>query len=149
MRRLMLIISALTLLACGTAAAQRAELARPLLSSASASLLYTAWPAGPLDPQGLVGERLDTVPRQLRPTYWKEGGIVGAAVAGIPSALFAGALCAYLEYPRTGCVGETLLGGVIGGGVGFLLGALVGGQFNKTPRPLPTDSPAATRRMPP
>ena len=143
MRRLPLIISALTLLACGSAAAQQAEIAWPLLSNASTSPIYTTWPAGPLDFRGLVRDQVDTVPRQIKPTYWKEGGLVGAAVAGIPSALLVRELCLYLEYPRTGCVGETLLGGVIGGGVGFLLGALVGGQFNKAPRPLPADSAQA------
>src|SRR5260370_21510032 len=62
-------------------------------------------------------------------THWIVGGLVGAAVVGVGSAATAqGGLCD--ESPRGGC---TILWGGMGAAVGFIVGALIGGQFSKAP----------------
>jgi hypothetical protein len=72
------------------------------------------------------------VARQIRPTYWKEGGIVGALAAGAFLGWLADGFCNYSE-SGGGCTGA-LVGGALGGGlIGFLTGALIGGQFPKQP----------------
>jgi hypothetical protein len=78
----------------------------------------------------------DTTPRRIRPTYWKEGAIVGGLTLGILGAVFGAGICAYSE-TEGNCTGATLLGlfgGVLTGGT---LGALIGGQF---PKASPSDS---------
>jgi hypothetical protein len=64
------------------------------------------------------------------PTHWVEGGIIGAAALGILGAALTGGLCAYSDTNRR-CTGATIGGGVMGAGVGFVLGALIGGSFPK------------------
>lgn len=67
-------------------------------------------------------------PRALPRTYWLEGGITGGIGLGLVAAVLYGALC--LEESQS-CTGSTIGGAVFGGGLGFTVGALVGGQFHK------------------
>jgi hypothetical protein len=68
-----------------------------------------------------------------RPTNWREGGIVGAVIFGLALASLAGGLCASSDTDQD-CTGATLLGAAAGGGMGFVIGALVGGLFPKGPQ---------------
>jgi hypothetical protein len=71
--------------------------------------------------------------RQIKPTYWKEGGIIGAVAAGAFMTYFAGGFCAMADGNRS-CTGAMIGGALIGSGVGFALGGLIGGAFPKGPR---------------
>jgi len=62
-------------------------------------------------------------------TYWLEGGVVGAIGLGLFTAVLDGGLC-----ESQNCTGSTVAGAVFGGGLGFAVGALVGGQFRKPAR---------------
>ena len=132
MLRCFLIVCASSTLLVATATAQTAPLAWAPLSNVSSSPLYAVPSRGPLSPGSLIGEQSDTVARQIRPTYWKEGGIVGALAAGTFLGWLAHGFCNYSE-SGGGCTGA-LVGGALGGGlIGFLTGALIGGQFPKHP----------------
>jgi hypothetical protein len=68
-------------------------------------------------------------PPPARPrTYWLEGGSVGGIGLGVFGALHG--LCADSDVQHN-CTGSTLGVGVLGAGVGFTVGALIGGQFRK------------------
>ena len=115
-----------------TARAQTQAVTWPPLSHLSASSLYIDRLPTPLDHHLLAGESPDTVARQIRPTHWKEGGLVGGVVSGIFFAWLAHGLCTYYDESSNRNCGLKLVGGaVFGGGLGFGLGALVGGQFPK------------------
>jgi uncharacterized membrane protein YeaQ/YmgE (transglycosylase-associated protein family) len=73
------------------------------------------------------------VVRQIRPTHWKEGGLVGALAVGAFGGWLGNEICRTSDDTGSGCTGA-VLGGALGGGVlGFLIGALIGGQFPKHP----------------
>ena len=69
---------------------------------------------------------LDSVPRQISPTYWKEGALVGGVVTGLGLAVWVDAWCRGDD-----CGGPVTGGFVLGAVLGGLTGALVGGQFPK------------------
>ena len=76
---------------------------------------------------------LDSVRREIRPTHWKKGALIGGAVTGVGLLLLVDGFCRSSD---TGCEGgdvpmALLAGGVIGG----LVGALIGGQFPKAEAP--------------
>jgi hypothetical protein len=60
----------------------------------------------------------------IKRTYWLEGGVLVGGAVGIWSGLSLASVCRN----RTGC---GLAGGAIGAFVGFVVGALVGGQVAK------------------
>ena len=114
-------------------AAQTARPAWPPLSQSSPSR-YASSAVGPLRVRAFAAEPADTVARQIKPTYWKEGGVIGA----VPMAVFLGwlthGLCQDSDGGGGGCT-RALVGGALGGGLaGFLAGALIGGQFPKHPK---------------
>jgi hypothetical protein len=136
--RCFLIVCASSTLLVATATAQTVPLSWAPLSNVSSSSLYAVPSRGPLRPGSLIGEQGDTVARQIRPTYWKEGGIVGALAAGAFLGWLAHGFCSYSE-SEGGCTGA-LVGGALGGGlIGFLTGALIGGQFPKHPKSAPPE----------
>jgi hypothetical protein len=76
----------------------------------------------------------DSVPRQIRPTHWKKGALIGGLATGLGFALLADAFCRSsdaIDDCRGVFTGGFLAGGVLGG----LLGALIGGQFPKDEGP--------------
>jgi hypothetical protein len=85
---------------------------------------------GAKPPPGMMLVLGDTIPRPIRPTYWKEGAIVGGVVLGLLGAAFGGGMCAYADQ-RQNCTGATLGGVLVGSLTGVSLGALLGGQFHK------------------
>jgi hypothetical protein len=73
---------------------------------------------------------VDSVRRQIRPTHWKEGALVGGIVTGLGLALLIDGLC---SSDSGGNCGSAVTGGLLGGGVvGGVVGALIGGQFPKS-----------------
>jgi hypothetical protein len=130
--RCFLIVCASSILLVATATAQRVPLAWAPLSNLSSSPLYDLPLGGPLTPGSLLAEQADSVARQIQPTHWKEGGLVGALAVGAFGAWLGSEICRNSD-TGSGCTGVAL-GGALGGGVlGFLIGALIGGQFPKQP----------------
>jgi hypothetical protein len=126
----LLIVCASSILLVAPATAQTVPLAWAPLSNLSSSPLYDLPVRGPLAPGSLLAEQADSVVRQIRPTHWKEGGLVGALAVGAFGAWFGNEICRNSD-TGGGCTG-LMLGGALGGGVlGFLIGALIGGQFPK------------------
>jgi hypothetical protein len=65
-----------------------------------------------------------THPHSIAPTYWLEGGVIGALVVGLWAGTGSRDFCEW----SAGC---QVLVGVLSGAVGFVPGALVGGLFPK------------------
>jgi hypothetical protein len=101
----------------------------PQLSGLTSSPIYQSRPGTEEDLQ-FSRKSPDTLLRQIKPTHWKEGGLVGALLVGALGAWFGNEICRNDEV-EDDCTGLILRGGVGGGAAGFLLGALVGGQFPK------------------
>lgn len=131
MLRLILIVGMLSSLVGHSAAAQAGAVSWPGLSRSSASSLYSNRPSTPLSQPSLAQEAPDSVPRQIRPTHWKEGGLVGALVLGGFGIWFGNELCRNVDDASVSCAGAMIGGGLGGGVLGFLIGALIGGQFPK------------------
>jgi uncharacterized membrane protein YeaQ/YmgE (transglycosylase-associated protein family) len=72
------------------------------------------------------------VPMPRGNTYWKEGGVIGAVLLGIIGAVLLDGICGDNSAGEH-CGTETVGGAVIGAGVGFAAGALIGAQFPKGP----------------
>jgi len=60
------------------------------------------------------------------PTYWLEGGLIGGIGLGAFFASEAGGLC-----ESSNCTPARVAVGLLGAGLGFTVGALIGGQFPK------------------
>jgi hypothetical protein len=91
--RRLLIGCASSVLLIQTASAQTAALSWPPLSHLSESSLYTDRTTTPLSPRSLTREAPDTIVRQIRPTHWKEGGLVGALLLGAFGIWFGNEIC--------------------------------------------------------
>lgn len=73
---------------------------------------------------------LDSVRRDIQPTHWKEGALIGGVSVGLGMAILASGFCGYSD--NGGDCGGTFTAGLLAGGVlGGLVGALIGGQFPK------------------
>jgi hypothetical protein len=98
--------------------------------SLAASVLSRDLPRGPLS----VGWSLtpsDTLVRDIRPTYWKEGAAVGGLAGAVGGALVGLWACGMSDEVGKDCTG-TAIGGGVGGAVLLAIpGALIGGQFEK------------------
>jgi hypothetical protein len=137
--RCVLIVCASSTLLLDSAGAQNQAVAWPALSQLSASSLYTERPSTPLNLHLVAGEPADTVARQIKPTHWKEGGIVGALLLGAFGVWFGNEVCRNSEGGGS-CAGALVGGGLGGGLIGFLTGALIGGQFPKHPKSTPAEA---------
>jgi hypothetical protein len=73
----------------------------------------------------------DSVRREIRPTHWKEGALIGGVVTGLGLAVWLNGWC----HDSDDCRGVVPASLVAGGLVGGLVGALVGAQFPKTEDP--------------
>ena len=139
MLRCFLTVCASCTLLLDSARAQNQAVAWPPLSQLSASSLYIERPSTPLDLHLLAGEPPDTVPRQIKPTHWRQGGLVGALLLGGVGAWFANEFCRNFDESGNGCGGFAIRGALGGGITGFLIGALIGGQFPKHPKSAPSE----------
>jgi len=73
---------------------------------------------------------LDSVQRDIQPTHWKEGALIGGVSVGLGMAILANGFCRSSD--NGGDCGGTFTMGLLAGGVlGGLVGALIGGQFPK------------------
>jgi hypothetical protein len=131
--RCFLIVCLSCTLLVATARGQAQAVTWPPLSQPSVSSLYIERPGTPLHFRLLDGEPPDTVPRQIKPTHWREGGMVGSLLVGAFSVWFGNEICRYVEDGGNGCAGFMIRGAIAGGITGFLIGALIGGQFPKHP----------------
>jgi hypothetical protein len=76
---------------------------------------------------------LDSVRRDIRPTHWKKGALIGGVVTGLGLALLVDGFCRDSD---TDCQGGAVPMALLAGGVfGGLVGALIGGQFPKAEDP--------------
>jgi hypothetical protein len=72
----------------------------------------------------------------VRPNHWLSGGLIGAALLGVVGVALAAGLCDD-DSGVDSCAGPIAGTALLGVGLGFTIGALVGGQ-------IPKDSPAPT-----
>jgi hypothetical protein len=79
----------------------------------------------------VLQERGDSVERDIRPTHWKEGALVGGLIGVAAGALLGAAICRNSENTTGDCTGSTVGGGLIVGLVLAIPGALIGGQIPK------------------
>jgi hypothetical protein len=72
--------------------------------------------------------------RSTRPTYWLTGGLIGGVAMGVLGAVVGAGLCADddTDHSTGTCILAGLGGAAIFGGVGFTVGALIGGLFPKS-----------------
>ena len=99
--------------------------------------------AGPR-PSGLLGVAargplrqsltFDSVRRDIPPTHWKAGALIGGMSAGVGLALLASGFCRSSDNGGD-CGGAFTAGFLTGGVVGGLVGALIGGQVPKAEAP--------------
>ena len=86
---------------------------------------FRSWSANPGTAHGMlhpVGSMSDGITSKR--SHWVLGGIIGAvAVGGLTAAETSNGMC---QDSGAGC---TVFTGVIGAAVGFVVGALIGGQF--------------------
>ncbi len=69
---------------------------------------------------------------RLAPTYWKEGALIGGIPMAILGAIAGHGLCEWAdESGNDNCVLAAVGTGVLSGGVGAIVGALIGAQFHK------------------
>lgn len=94
-----------------------------------ASILFSAAAPGPLR-LAQAGERKDSV-RDIRPTHWKEGALVGGLLGAVGGALVGRVVCGMSDEFNKNCTGSTVVGAVGGAVLLAIPGALIGGQFRK------------------
>jgi len=102
-------------------------------------VLFDRAQGGPLQ-RSLAEAARDTTRRQIRPTYWKEGALIGVVLGTIGGALVGHGLCGMSEEFHKDCTGSLFLGGLLGAVLLAVPGALIGGQFPKGP-PAGSDRP--------
>jgi hypothetical protein len=68
---------------------------------------------------------------RIRPTYWKEGPLIGGVLGAVGGALLGHGVCELSEESRKNCTGSLFPGGVLGAALLAIPGALIGGQFPK------------------
>ena len=78
-------------------------------------------------------EPSDSLRQQIRPTYWKEGALIGGALGAVLGAAAGYGLCEAGDEATKHCTGNLVLGGVFGAALVAIPGALLGGQFSKEP----------------
>ena len=64
------------------------------------------------------------------PTHWLEGGLIGGVIVGALGVTLAEGLCG-LSDSQASCGGAGIRGALVGGSLGFCIGALIGGQVPK------------------
>jgi hypothetical protein len=123
MRVLLLLVAYLTL-----HPSMGAAQSRPL--SPTASALFISGARGPLYRAGLR-EATDTVRREISPTYWREGALIGSAVGALGGLLVGQFICEQSEGQGESCMTTRVTAVLASALLLALPGALIGGQFSK------------------
>jgi hypothetical protein len=97
------------------------------------SVLFTAHPA----PTERATAADTTNAPSVRPTHWKKGLLIGGVIGGLGVGGLAYALCEELRETQESCLGPGLGGVALGGVIGGITGALIGGAFPKTTETTP------------
>jgi tetrahydromethanopterin S-methyltransferase subunit D len=100
---------------------------RPPVGPVSSPLVGTPAPRW----RTALESQADTVERQIQPTHWKEGALVGGVLGALGGALLGHAICTQSEQPEKNCTGTTVIGAVFSAAILAIPGALIGGQFPK------------------
>jgi hypothetical protein len=103
-----------------------AQDAPQMLGRAHPSPVWSVMARGPLQ-QPLA---IDSVQRQIRPTHWKKGALIGGLAMGLGFAYLADGFCRSSD-TIDDCGGALPAGFLLGGVLGGFIGALIGGQFPK------------------
>ncbi len=93
------------------------------------SLLWSRSERAPLHATSALAPS-DSVPRNIQPTYWKEGALIGGVAGGFAGAVLSAAFCENSETAGS-CAGTTVGGALVGAVLLGVPGALIGGQFPK------------------
>lgn len=80
----------------------------------------------------LPADTTTTIPQ----THWATGAIIGGATLGLLTAGLASGFCGYGETGEHDCTTRTIVGFLMGAGVGAALGAFIGARFPKHPKPV-------------
>jgi uncharacterized protein YcfJ len=73
----------------------------------------------------------DTTPRNIQPTHWKQGLLVGGAIGAAGFGALGYGLCHELSESQTSCLGTALGTAAVGAVIGGVTGALIGGAVRK------------------
>ena len=95
-----------------------------------ASIVFSGSARGPLS-VAWSSEPRDSVVRDIRPTYWKEGALVGGLLGAVGGALLGGGFCRMSDDVGKDCTASTVVGAVGGAVLLAIPGALIGGQVSK------------------
>jgi hypothetical protein len=85
---------------------------------------------GPLSTLRLI-QPADSIERDIRPTYWKEGALVGGLIGLAGGALLGVVVCAQSDEVGNSCTGSAAAGALGGALILAIPGALIGGQMHK------------------
>jgi hypothetical protein len=121
---------ALALLGVRPAAAQAPAQIVPTLAAAS----FTAELA-PSAPERDLAALTAELRRATRPSHWLAGGLIGGALLGAGGLAFTAGMCNE-DSGSDNCTRPIIGSALVGAGLGFTIGALIGGQ-------IPRDVPAA------
>lgn len=94
------------------------------------SSVLTSTAPGPLR-AAVLQQPGDSVKRDIRPTHWKEGALVGGLTGAVGGAVLGTAVCRNSEEVGKSCTGTAIASGLIAGLVLTIPGALIGGQMHK------------------
>ena len=103
----------------------------PVAEAQQTSSYLNVAPVSPSFGPGPVSDR--RVAFERGSSYWAEGGGAGAVVLGLLGIMFAARGCADLDLrgSSNSCVGPMLGSALLGAGLGFTIGALVGARVPK------------------
>jgi len=122
-------VSATLLLLLGLAVSSSPAAGQLAVRGPAASILFSGATPSPLDIDALL-QPGDSIERDIRPTHWKEGALVGGLVGAVGGILLGRFVCGLDESNRS-CTGYTVGGAVGGAALLAITGALIGGQFPK------------------
>jgi hypothetical protein len=94
------------------------------------SVVFSNAAPGPLRTPGLIPPA-DSIDRNIRPTYWKEGALVGGLSGAAAGTVLGLVICRNSEELGKNCAGSAVAGGLIAALVLAIPGALIGGQISK------------------